>query len=63
VIEEDRLIAGLTGPSPVAALPMVLASWRGRVRPADRAGRGTQALVEMERGLMFVMAIRRSETC
>jgi hypothetical protein len=29
VIEEDRLIAGLTGPSPVAALPMVLAAWRG----------------------------------
>ena len=29
MIEEDRLIAGLPGPSPVAALPMVLASGRG----------------------------------
>src|ERR1700758_3624214 len=29
----------------------------GLVRPADRAGRGTKALREMERGLMFVMAI------
>jgi len=28
VIWEDRLIAGLTGPSPVAAPPMVLAAWR-----------------------------------
>jgi len=29
VIEEDRVIAGVTGPSPVAAAPMVLAAWRG----------------------------------
>ena len=29
VIEEDRVIAGVTGPSPVAAPPMVLAAWRG----------------------------------
>lgn len=30
IIEEDRMIAEMTGPSPIAIPPMMLAVWRGR---------------------------------
>ena len=75
VIEEDRVIAGVTGPSPVAAPPMVLAAWRGDEAQAielteaivrDGASRGLGNLVSfamMARSVLFNGLGRYSEAC
>jgi DNA-binding CsgD family transcriptional regulator/tetratricopeptide (TPR) repeat protein len=75
VIEEDRVIAGVTGPSPVAAPPMVLAAWRGDEAQAmemteaivrDGTSRGLDMLVAfamMARSVLFNGLGRYSEAC
>ena len=75
MIEEDRVVAGVTGPSPVAAPPMVLAAWRGdedlaieltEVIVRDGTSRGLDMLVNfamMARSVLFNGLGRYSEAC
>jgi hypothetical protein len=65
VIEEDRLIADVTGPSPAAIPPMLLAAWRGEEAMTielteaivrDGTSRGLHSLVRfalMARSVLF----------
>ena len=75
VIEEDRLIADVTGPSPAAVPPMLLAAWRGDEALAielteaivrDGASRGLHSLVRfalMARSTLFNGLGRYDEAC
>ena len=75
VIEEDRLIADVTGPSPAAIPPMLLAAWRGDEARAielteaivrDGTSRGLHSLVRfalMARSVLFNGLGRYGEAC
>jgi DNA-binding CsgD family transcriptional regulator len=75
IIEEDRVIAGVTGPSPLAIMPMVLAAWRGHEAEAlhltdaivgDANLRGLANLVNfamMARSVLFNAVGRYGDAC
>ena len=75
IIEEDRVIAGVTGPSPLAIMPMVLAAWRGQEAEGIRLTegivgdanlRGLANLVNfamMARSVLFNGVDRYSDAC